>query len=341
MGAVARRRTTWAVVVLGMMLAGCGRMLVRSGPHVAATAVRVGTLPLGDGIVAKDLGFSVANDTTVRYFFGDTLGLFNADGTIASNSGAQAPRDHPFAAVAFPGGQVVPFTPAEAAWNLRREPSRWAVPIMGAVPEGDGDARLFYAVDQPPVTGGSGGRAFYALFPMRWLGTTVLPAGAEVAVRDERTELWLASHEWPAGFHRLADGRVRFYLQETSDADPMTAFRRATWSADRGFEVEATPLFVLDAVAGLTVFQPGGAGRWLAAWIDSQGVVRLAEVDGDGRPARAAAEVHRIPRWTRAWDGYAVTHVDGADDGRSFHLVYSRALGLLRSELPILRVTLE
>lgn len=346
MGQSRLRRAALRAVLAGVVAAttaGCAT-LRPPGRRVAATATRVGALPLGAGIVAKDLGFSVANDATVRYFFGDTLGLLNADGTVASNSGAEASRSDPFAALAFAGGQVVPFTPYEAGWNLRPGPDRWGIPIMGAVREGPADARLFYAVDQPSNAVSVHGRAFYAQFPMRRLGTTVLPAAAEVAPRDEVSETWLALDEWPVGFHRLPDGRVRFFVQMASDTESTMWFRRATWSAGDGFAIEPEPLFALDAVAGLAVFRPIETEPWLAAWIDARGVVRLSVLDDAGRPSRAAAaEVHRIPGWKRPWDGYAMTHVDGADadGGWTVHLLFSRSAGVLRSELPILRVTIE
>src|SRR6185436_10085716 len=107
-------------------------------------------------------------------------------------------------------------------------------------------------------------------------GTAVLPASRVDVARDERAEVPLAPDEWPVGFHRLADGSVRFFVQETSDVDPTMAFRRATWTAADGFAIEPAPLFRLDAVAGLAVFPDVVGDRWLAAWIDGRGVVRLS-----------------------------------------------------------------
>ncbi len=312
---------------------------------VVVSAEPAGSLPMGPGVLAKDLAINASTGTKIRYFFGDTLGDFNADGTIATNSAAEAPVATPLEATNLSDEQVVPFTDEEAQWNLdgpTMHAYRWGLPPAGAVSEGSTDIRLFYEVDEPVYQSSVEG-AFYELFPVARLGTAVVSDDESAAIRDTSSEIALQPDEWPTGFHRLSDGTVRFFVAETSDVDPTFPMRRGTWTTAAGFQIDAMPLFAVDAVAGWSVFWNAYMNQWLATWVDHTGAIRLSTLAEDGTLASGTpAFVYQILDWNGPWDGYLAVHIDGADTdgGNTFLLVYSRMTGTFSTELPVIRVTI-
>jgi hypothetical protein len=307
-------------------------------PRVRA-AQTIGTLPSGNGVDAKDLAYNAVTADGVRYVFGDTLGPLNLDGTVVSMSTALARLDAPLdPVVTAPPWQPLPYTSAEATWNLAGvavHPFRWALPPVGLVSEPGAGARLFYAVDRTAY--GLRRTAFYSSFLMHALGTSAWPTGAATLARDP-DEMPLADDEWASGFHRLSDGTVAFFVQDARDGERLSRFHRGTWTPDHGFAVESRVAFRLGAVLGVSVWW---SAQWLCAYVDTKGVIRLNALDRRGRIRRRRSRVvQRIPHWSRPWDGYAAVHVDGADgrDGATFDLVYSRLTSPPSSGLPIVRV---
>lgn len=308
------------------------------------TVIVEGELDWGDGL-ARDIGASAAVGGTITYGFGDTLSHANADGTLCSNSVARASTSTPLALTETSCNgttdQTIAYTSAEATWNLEgseQHSYRHALPIVGAVAEGS-DVRLFYARDQALYDCPG---CFYAGFPMVKLGTCLLAAAAATCTRDTGTEVDIPADEWPSGFHRAADGSVRFFMEEADDAVVYRAFKRGRWTAAGGFTFSAQVAFRLDAAFGIWPFYSTRQGQWLATYIDRAGRVRLTALTGSIAPGSSV--LYQIASYTSLWRGYAANRIDGADaaGGAEFLVAYTAIPGgFLAGDMPVLRVTLE
>lgn len=308
--------------------------LPRRVPTLAGAA-QIGTLPHGSGILARDLAVSCSDGSTIRWFFGDPFGGINADGTLQSNNGATSSVATPFVLTNFAGDQVIPYSAAEATYNLEAHADRWGLYPFHAFRDGGG-TRLIYTLTKP--TGGSGGGAFYDSFPHVAIGTAVLTDGATQIVRAN--EVALTATYWPVGFRTTGDGVLRFWMQHSVDADAQHPFFPAQWTSAGGFVVSGSAAFTLDSAIGITVFFNRYQQSWLAAWIDSRGWLRLGALTEQGQLEGPSHTLLQIGTWNREWDGYMAIHVDGTDsaDGRVFFLCFAKTVSVLSNIIAIVRV---
>lgn len=289
---------------------------------------------------ARDIALAVANATNITYLFGDTIGPFNPDGTVVSISGARATFAAPLVVTDFATatvGQVVPYTSAEATWNLEgagAHPYRWGLPPLGAVLEGQ-SVRFFYVLDQPDYTTAPGD--FYAAFPMVKLWTALLGPTAETVTRVPGDEIAIAANEWVTGFHRAPDGSVRFFRQFANDGEGYSTFKRGCWTAAGGFTFSTKTAFRLDAGMGISVRYSTPRGQWLVTYIDKAGRICLAVLNGKVTGSRV---LYQIPSWAGPWDGYGAAFIDDGTDTDVFLILYSAAVpGFLTGDIPVIRVT--
>jgi hypothetical protein len=333
----------WALLLLALP----SIVLAARVTHVQSVS-NVGTLDYGSGLARDLLANGIATGNAITYLFGDTLGVTNPDGNVASSSGSRATFADPFTLTNFPTGsvgQVVPYTSAEATWNLEgsgQHPHRIGLPPCGAVAEGE-HVRVFYEVDHPPYSGLPEGY-FYEGFPMIRLGTGILRSDQHVITRVPASEVSLDTDEWPTGFHRLPDGAVRFYRQFPHDGEPISSFKRARWTPDRGFEFDDSVAFKLGASLGISVWWSARQRQWLVAYVDHQGVVRLTALNGRVTSAVGAnGRLYAIPGWAENWDGYGAAYIEGADTGGGsvFHIAFSRVTGPLSGDVQVIEVTIQ